>query len=104
MKRICWFLTALAVLILLAHSPLLAENWPGWRGPRGDGVSLETSVPTKWSGSENIAWKTPIPGLGHSSPIVWDDRIFLTTAVAETKDRILLSLDRKTGKILWQKP
>jgi outer membrane protein assembly factor BamB len=81
----------------------MAENWPGWRGPRGDGTSQETGVPVKWSVDKNVAWKTPIRGLGHSSPIVWGDRIFLTTAIAETKDRLLLSLDRKTGKILWQK-
>jgi outer membrane protein assembly factor BamB len=77
------------------------EDWPGWRGPRGDGTSLETGVPTKWSGSENVTWKTPIPGKGHSSPVIWGERIFLTTAIAESKDRLLLSLDRKTGKILW---
>ena len=71
-------------------------------GPRGDGTSSETNVPTKWSGSDNIAWKTPLPGMGHSSPIIWGDRIFLTTALAETQDRILLCLDRKTGKILWR--
>ena len=82
--------------------PVVGEDWPGWRGPRGDGTSLETSVPTKWSGSDNVAWKTPLPGIGHSSPIVWGDRIFLTTALVETKDRVLLCLDRKSGKILWQ--
>lgn len=84
-------------------APSRAENWPGFRGPRGDGTSLETGIPTKWSGSDNVVWKTPIPGGGHSSPIVWEDRMFLTTALAETKDRVLLSLDRKTGRILWQK-
>jgi outer membrane protein assembly factor BamB len=103
MKRICTYLAVLGVIVLATQSRLMGENWPGWRGPRGDGTSLETGIPTKWSGTDNIVWKTPIPGSGHSSPIVWGDRIFLTTAVVETKDRVLLSLDRETGKILWQK-
>ena len=78
-----------------------AENWPAWRGPRGDGSSLEKNLPTRWSASENILWKTPIPGAGYSSPVIWGDRIFLTTALEPTQERVLLCLDRKTGKILW---
>ena len=102
MKPVYLHLVFLAMLISIAQSPAAAEDWPGWRGPRGDGTSLETNLPTKWSGSDNISWKTPLPGLGHSSPVIWGDRIFLTTAIAETKDRVLLCLDRKTGKILWR--
>lgn len=93
-----------AVLTLLfpqAHLAL-ADNWPCWRGPRGDGTSLEKSFPTHWSGTENVLWKVPIPGEGHSSPIVWEDRIFLTSALKDTEERILLALDRKSGKLLWQ--
>ena len=48
-----------------------AENWPVWRGPRGDGTSLETKVPTKWSATNNIHWKTELPGIGHASPVVF---------------------------------
>ena len=79
-----------------------AENWPSWRGPRGDGTSLETRAPTEWSATRNIAWKTAVPGAGHSSPIVWDDRIFTATAMPEKKERVLLCFDRGTGQILWQ--
>jgi len=79
-----------------------AENWPGWRGPRGDGTSLEKAVPTRWSGNGNIVWKTAVPGEGSSSPILWDDRIFLTTALKESQSRVLLSFDRKTGALLWR--
>jgi outer membrane protein assembly factor BamB len=89
-------------LLTLAGNLACAENWPCWRGPRGDGTSLEKETPTHWSSIENIAWKTSIPGEGHSSPIVWDNRIFLTTALKETQERVLLSLDRKTGAQLWQ--
>jgi outer membrane protein assembly factor BamB len=103
MKTVHTCLLVLGITALAAQSKALGENWPGWRGPRGDGTSLETRVPTKWSGTDNVAWKTPLPGIGHSSPVVWGDRIFLTTAIAETKDRALLCLDRKTGRLLWQK-
>ncbi len=79
------------------------------RGPRGDGVSDEKNVPIQWSATENIAWETPIPGKGHSSPIVWGDRIFLTTCLEKSVNssgkapRLLLCLDRRTGAVLWQK-
>ena len=56
-------------------------NWPQWRGPHGLAVSSETGLPTEWTPSANIVWKTEIPGRGHSSPIVWGDRIFLTTSL-----------------------
>jgi outer membrane protein assembly factor BamB len=90
---------------ILVSSPAIsrAENWPGWRGPRGDGTSLETNIPVRWGPDTNIRWKTEIPGLGHASPVVWNDRIFTVTAVTENEDRALLCLDRNTGRILWQK-
>ena len=57
-------------LLLTLTLPALAEDWPGWRGPRGDGTSAESAAPLRWSATDNVAWKTPIPGKGHSSPIV----------------------------------
>jgi outer membrane protein assembly factor BamB len=94
---------ALATAILIA--PAHAEDWPCWRGPRGDGTSLETNVPIKWNAEtgDNLRWKAALPGRGHASPIVWDDRIFLVACLEETEERVLLCLDRVTGKILWQK-
>src|SRR5881409_3511757 len=80
-----------------------AENWPCWRGPRLDGTSLEKNVPVHWSGSSNVAWKTELPGIGHASPAVWNDRLFTVTSVAEKQARNLLCLDRASGRILWQK-
>lgn len=79
-----------------------AENWPVWRGPRRDGTSAEKSVPSKWTATENISWKTPLPGVGHSSPIVWNDRVFVVSAIPDSEGRDLLSLDAKSGKVLWQ--
>jgi outer membrane protein assembly factor BamB len=89
-------------LLALTASLASAENWPGWRGPRGDGTSLEKQLPTQWNATQNIVWKTAIPGEGHSSPIIWENRIFLTTALKDTQERVLLSLDRRTGAVLWQ--
>jgi outer membrane protein assembly factor BamB len=93
---------ALCGLLTLTASLAWAENWPCWRGPRGDGTSLEKNIPTQWSGTQNIAWKIVVPGEGHSSPILWDNRLFLTTALRETQERLLLCFDRTTGAVLWQ--
>jgi outer membrane protein assembly factor BamB len=90
-------------LIMAAATPLLAEDWPGWRGPRGDGSSQEKNVPISWSSSNNIAWKTELPGLGHASPIISGERVFTVAVIPETEGRVLLCLDRASGKILWQK-
>ncbi|MBX9789537.1 MAG: PQQ-like beta-propeller repeat protein [Pirellulales bacterium] len=81
-----------------------AEYWPGWRGPRGDGTSLETGLPTAWDGAagDSVAWKIEVPGRGHSSPIVFADQIFLATALEDHEERALCSFDRRTGKLLWQ--
>jgi outer membrane protein assembly factor BamB len=91
----------ISVFVLLSSAG--AENWNQWRGPRRDGTSLDTNVPVRWSPTKNILWRTPLPGKGHASPIVWDDRIFTVAAVKEKKQRILLCLDRISGKILWQR-
>jgi len=90
---------------LLLALPLGAQagDWPGWRGPRGDGTSDEVNVPVRWSQTENVAWKTAIPGKGHSSPVIWGDRIFLTSCDEKDGRRLLLCLDRRDGKILWEK-
>ncbi len=94
---------AILCLVLFAGT-VRAENWAGWRGPRGDGSSIEKNVPTKWDGKtgENILWKTELPGWGHGSPIIWEDRIFTLACIEETEERVLQSLDRTTGKLLWQ--
>ncbi len=79
-----------------------AENWPGWRGPRGDGSSSEPDLPVHWNESENIVWRTPLPGRGHSSPIVWGDRIYTASCDEPAGKRLLLCVDRVSGKLLWQ--
>jgi outer membrane protein assembly factor BamB len=79
-----------------------ADNWPAWRGPDGTGHCRERNLPLKWSATENVRWKTPLPGPGNSTPIIWGERIFLTQATAKGKQRSLLCLDRNDGKLLWQ--
>lgn len=79
----------------------LADNWPQFRGGSGQGISTEKDVPLHWSSSSNIAWKTAIPGQGWSSPITWDKRVFVTTAVDEGAAVRMIALDAATGKVLW---
>src|ERR1041385_7629083 len=73
----------LSVLICLAalQLPAKSSNWPNWRGPESNGISSEKNLPTEWNTTKNVKWKTPLPGRGHSSPIVWGNRIFLTSAI-----------------------
>lgn len=70
-----------AFLMPAADAASAGSNWPQWRGPDGQGISSEKNLPTQWSESKNVQWKTPISGRGHSSPIVWGKYIFLTTSV-----------------------
>ena len=71
----------IAFLCLAGSLQCLAQstNWPQWRGPQGAGISNEKNLPDQWSADKNIRWKTPLPGRGHSSPVVWENKIFLTT-------------------------
>lgn len=94
-------------LVFVSASSACAEDWPGWRGPRRDGTATDAKYPTTWTATENVAWKVPIPGTGHSSPVVSKGRVFVTTclqdegAKGDPKRRQLLCLDRDTGKTLW---
>jgi outer membrane protein assembly factor BamB len=118
------------IILTVAIASLAAENWPQFRGPEGRGVSSESAVPLAWSSDKNILWKTPIPGRGLSEPIVWGDRLFLTTAIEgaavpgaaavkhvdEGKEFLhpdsvgadkhhtlkVMSLDAATGRVLWE--
>jgi outer membrane protein assembly factor BamB len=112
------------VLALLVA--LTLENWPSFRGPSATGIADGHALPSRWDAvrSENIEWKTPLAGLGHSSPIVWGDRIFVSTAVSSDPDSIfvhgldgridrrsdrsehsflVLALRASTGEILWER-
>jgi outer membrane protein assembly factor BamB len=122
--------SASIVLLALGATLSAGENWPQWRGPGSQGISSEAALPTEWSSVKNIVWKTALPA-GHSSPIVWENRIFLTAAIegevvpgakavnhtvdgqvwlhpdsvaADKKQTLkLLSLDAGSGKVLWER-
>ncbi len=97
-KRIC-----LGLSLFLGALGLRAENWPEFRGPDRQGSSAEKNLPLKWSQKENICWKAAIPGDSWSTPIVWGDRVFLTTATDKGESCRIVSLDAGTGKVLWDK-
>ncbi|MCG8605421.1 PQQ-binding-like beta-propeller repeat protein [bacterium] len=119
--RIAMFLIS---LLFLLSAQTQAQNWPSFRGPHASGTADGKALPIEWNiaTSHNIKWKAPIPGLAHSSPIVWGDRVFVTTAVsadanlafqlassgrAVTVDSLnlewkILALDKGSGKIIWE--
>lgn len=78
--------------------------WPHWRGPSVQGLVEGRGYPDRWSETQNVLWKVPVPGRGHSSPIIWGDRIFLTTATEDGARRSVLSFRRLDGELLWDTP
>jgi outer membrane protein assembly factor BamB len=130
------FLVLLACLVpaLALSTPASSAgaetNWPQWRGPDGSGVSAEKGLPDEWGEARNVRWKTPLPGKGHSSPVVWGKRVFVTTAIegpfvpgakaathkiegqewkhpdsvgADRRHTFkVIALDRDTGKVVWE--
>jgi outer membrane protein assembly factor BamB len=87
----------------IAIATLSAENWPQWRGPAMNGISSERGLPLEWSTEENIAWKVAMPGRSGSTPIIWNEIIFLNIGTADgSGDLELWALNRSDGKILWK--
>jgi outer membrane protein assembly factor BamB len=129
-RRISLALIVAASFVVSIVSAAAAANWPQWRGPDGSGISTEKNLPAEWGPKKNIKWKTAIEGRGHSSPIVWENKIFVTTAVEgdvvpgakaarhllDNKDFVhpdsvgankkhtfkVIALNRDSGKILWE--
>lgn len=94
----------LVVILLIGNFYLIqGQNWPGWRGPDGDGTSSETNLPTEWDSITNVLWKSRVPGTGHSSPVIWDNKLFITSALPESGEKILLCYDSQNGDLLWQR-
>ncbi|HVH25419.1 MAG TPA: PQQ-binding-like beta-propeller repeat protein [Vicinamibacterales bacterium] len=107
--------------ISVAQIPDAHRYWPQWRGPHANGISRTATPPLEWSESKNIRWKVPVPGRGSSTPVVWGDRIFITTAVPAgitgdaqhaprggLKERgmhrfVVMAVDRKTGRTMWER-
>jgi outer membrane protein assembly factor BamB len=118
--------TAASRLAALPAAAPATGNWPSFRGPQASGVAEGQNLPDRWdvAKGENVLWRTPLPGLAHSSPIVWGDRVFLTSAVSTnpgasfkpglygdgdaSEDRskqkwMLYAIDRRTGRIAWER-
>ncbi|MFC2166452.1 PQQ-binding-like beta-propeller repeat protein [Acidobacteriota bacterium] len=132
MKKLVVMLSVLSVLsgLILAFqtSSEVEKNWPEWRGPFGNGLSPDGDFPPEWSETKNIKWKIAIPGKGHSTPIIWGDKIYVSTAVETDKEGqpevkeeaapqgrgmpttrsvkihkfIVMSISKSDGKVLWQ--
>ena len=94
-------LTALPLLVVLFAQQVRAENWPQWRGPFFNGSTTETNLPVTWSAEQGIVWATPMPGPSHATPVVYGERVFVTSVEKETGNLLALGVDAKTGKILW---
>src|SRR5437870_788203 len=75
--------TYFLLLFVFASRTIAQDNWPQFRGPNSAGVSSNTELPTTWGTSQNIRWKVPLSGIAWSSPVIWGDRVFLTTAIAD---------------------
>lgn len=117
-------LAALLPGVVLADGPRDERYWAQWRGPLDTGVATQADPPVEWNETKNVRWKTVLPGQGHSSPVVWEDRIFLTAALPHGEEVeppaglrpgahdntlkvrptkfLVLAVDRPTGKVLWQ--
>jgi outer membrane protein assembly factor BamB len=119
-------LFALSIAVFYAGAAATKSNWPSFRGPQASGVADGQNLPDRWDGvrSENIRWKTGIPGLAHSSPVIWGDRLYVTTAISSQGDATfkhglygegdaskdlsvhrwkVYSLDKRSGKIVWER-
>jgi outer membrane protein assembly factor BamB len=90
----------LLTTLSLAAAVTAGENWPQFRGPQGRGVSDATGLPITWGEKENVVWKTPIHDKGWSSPVVWGDQVWLTTARADGTEMFVVGVDRATGKVV----
>ncbi len=91
----------LLFLLISCAATRADNNWPQWRGPQGDGHSGEMNLPVEWDASD-VAWRADLKGLGHSSPVIWGERIFLTSALDGGRQRLVMCLDRRNGRVLWE--
>ena len=94
-----------AAFVVAIGVSLTAGNWPQWRGPSLDGVSPEKGLPTTWSATENVAWKVPLPAFSGSTPVIWDDLVFLNVATERRTGRLeLWGIDRNKRAVIWKRP
>jgi outer membrane protein assembly factor BamB len=94
----------LAVLTFAAFrsEPICAEHWPHWRGPTLNGASTERGLPSKFSKTDHVLWSSPMPGAAAATPIVWGDRVFISSVDQEKQSLLAMCLNASEGKLLWQ--
>ncbi len=102
MKKFFCF-SILLCLSLLCNPIIQAENWPNWRGPNYNGSTDANNLPVNWSKTDNIAWKTPLPGASAATPIIWNDHVFVSSINENTQQLLAICINRKNGDVLWQK-
>ena len=98
MVRIVFAIMAMTACVMVR--PGFADQWPNWRGPANDGICAETNLPVEWNKTKNVAWKTALPGPGGATPVVWDDRIFLTST--DPEGQLLLLAYTRDGREAWR--
>lgn len=100
MNRIQLGVAILLIATALPSSPAAAQEWTRFRGPNGTGQSDTMTIPTRWT-DEDYQWRVELPGIGHSSPVIWGERVFVTSAVPETAQQNVICLDSNSGRTLW---
>ena len=101
LRKPTMILRPLTLALVLLPAVTFAENWGSWRGPTQNGISTETGVPTEWSKEKNVAWRVALPGPAGATPVVWDDRVFLTSVDGDKL--VLLCFSTKDGGELWRR-
>jgi outer membrane protein assembly factor BamB len=97
---LCFLVAAMVLLFVQATGASDKGNWPDWRGPTGDGLSDITDLPLHWSETKNIVWKTRLHDHGYSTPVVWDDQVWLTTATKKGKTLFAVCIDLNSGRVI----
>ena len=98
-RRLAWLMWALAALPIPADGD---DSWTRFRGPNGAGIAADASIPAPWVEAD-YSWQVPLPGIGHSSPVIWQDRVLITTADPQTAERSILCLAAADGRLLWRR-
>ena len=92
------------LMLAAAVSTGEAADWPGWRGPQGNGITSEKELPTQWSENKGIRWKVALPGMGVSTPVIWNEYVFVTASSGNKHGQLhFLCLDRKDGGVVWHR-
>src|SRR4029453_15138057 len=95
-------ITSIFVALLLVSGRAMAQEWTRFRGPNGTGISQAKTIPTKWT-EKDINWKVELPGTGHSSPVLWGDRIFLTSTGDKEGGIYVLCVNAADGRLMWRR-